>query len=116
MSACATPGHLFWARDLSRPEGVGAEFAAFLAKENVCIEHYIHSAGVFGLQLARAHDMAFVARIFNVNLFSAIELIRTLTQRKSNSGALRTYYDYLLRWNPGWRSPANMSMPRAKAP
>src|ERR1700688_3674265 len=83
-SACATPGHLFWARDLSRPEGVGAEFAAFLAGENPCIEHFIHSAGVFGLQLARAHDMAFVERIFNVNLFSAIELIRTLTQKKSN--------------------------------
>jgi len=89
-SACATPGHLLWPRDLSRPEGVGVEFATFLAKENICIEHYIHSAGVFGLQLARAHDMAFVSRIFNVNLFSAVELIRTLTQRKSNGGALRT--------------------------
>jgi NAD(P)-dependent dehydrogenase (short-subunit alcohol dehydrogenase family) len=82
--------HLLWARDLSRPEGVGAEFAAFLAKENACIGHFIHSAGVFGLQFARAHDMAFVERIFNVNLFSAIELIRTLTQKKSNGGALRT--------------------------
>jgi len=89
-NACATPGHLLWPRDLSRPEGVGVEFAAFLAKENISIEHYIHSAGLFGLQLARAHDMAFVSRIFNVNLFSAIELIRTLTQRKSNSGALRS--------------------------
>jgi len=89
-SACTTPGHLLWPRDLSRPEGVGVEFATFLAKENICIEHYIHSAGVFGLQLARAHDMAFVSRIFNVNLFSAIELIRTLTQKKSNQGALRS--------------------------
>ena len=89
-SACATPGHLLWARDLSRPEGVGVEFTALLTKENICIEHFIHSAGVFGLQFARAHDMAFVERIFNVNLFSAIELIRTLTQKKSNSGALRS--------------------------
>ncbi len=90
QSACATPGHRLWPRDLSQPEGVGVEFAAFLANENICIEHYIHSAGVFGLQLARAHEMAFVERIFNVNLFSAIELIRTLTQRKSNGGALRS--------------------------
>lgn len=89
-SACVTPGHLLWARDLSRPEGVGTEFAAFLARENVCIDHFIHSAGVFGHQFARAHDMAFVARVFNVNLFSAIELIRTLTQKKSNRGALRS--------------------------
>lgn len=89
-SACAPPGHLLWARDLSQPDGVGAGFASFLARENVCIEHFIHSAGVFGHQFARAHDMAFVARVFNVNLFSAIELIRTLTQKKSNSGALRS--------------------------
>lgn len=88
--ACATPGHRVWVRDLSQPEGVGAEFTAFLAKENICIEHFIYSAGIFGLQFARAHDMAFVSRIFNVNLFSAIELIRTMTQKRANSGALRT--------------------------
>ena len=89
-SACQTPGHLLWARDLSQPDGVGVEFATFLAKENICIEHFIYSAGVFGLQFARAHDMAFVSRVFNVNLFSAVELIRTLTQKKTNGGALRT--------------------------
>lgn len=89
-SACATPGHRLWARDLSRPEGVGAEFAAFLARENIWIEHFVHSAGIFGHQFARAHDMAFVSQVFNVNLFSAIELIRTLTQKRANGGALRT--------------------------
>lgn len=89
-NACTTPGHLSWARDLSQPNGVGAEFASFLARENACIEHYIHSAGIFGHQFARAHDMAFVLRVFNVNLFSAIELIRTMTQKKANSGALRS--------------------------
>src|SRR5208283_1052408 len=89
-SACATPGHLLWARDLSQPDGVGAGFASFLATENVCIEHFIHSAGVFGHQFARAHDMAFVSRVFNVNLFSAIELIRPLTQKKANTAALRS--------------------------
>lgn len=88
-NACAKPEqHLLWPRDLNR--GVGEEFASFLAKENICIEHFIHSAGVFGLQFPRAHDMAFVSRIFNVNLFSAIELIRTLSQKKTNGGALRT--------------------------
>jgi len=87
--ACAKPEqHLLWPRDLNR--SVGDEFASFLTKENICIEHYVHSAGVFGLQFARAHDMTFASRIFNVNLFSAIELIRTLSQKKANGGALRT--------------------------
>jgi len=89
-SVRATPRHLLWARDLSRPEGVGAELASLLEKENICIEHFIHSAGIFGLQFARAHDMAFVTRVFNVNLFSAIEIIRTLTQKRANHGALRS--------------------------
>ena len=88
--ACATPGHLLWARDLSRPEGVGADLAAYIEKENIGIEHFVHSAGVFGLQFARAHDMTFVTRIFNVNLFSAIEIVRTLSQRRVNQGALRS--------------------------
>jgi NAD(P)-dependent dehydrogenase (short-subunit alcohol dehydrogenase family) len=88
-NACARPDrHLLWPRDLNQT--IGDEFAAFLARENGSIEHYVHSAGVFGLQMARAHDMAFVSRIFNVNVFSALELIRTLTQRKANGGALRT--------------------------
>lgn len=88
-NTCARSGqHLLWPRDLN--QSVAEEFAVFLLKENICIEHYIHSAGVFGLQFPRAHDMAFVSRIFNVNLFAAIELIRTLTQKKTNGGALRT--------------------------
>jgi NAD(P)-dependent dehydrogenase (short-subunit alcohol dehydrogenase family) len=88
-NACAQPEqHLLWPRDLN--QSVGEELASFLAKENICIEHFIHSAGVFGLQVPRAHDMAFVSRIFNVNLFSAIELLRTMTQKKTNGGALRT--------------------------
>jgi NAD(P)-dependent dehydrogenase (short-subunit alcohol dehydrogenase family) len=89
QNACANPGqHLLWPRDLN--QSVAEEFAGFLLKENIGIEHFIHSAGIFGLQFPRAQDMAFVSRIFNVNLFAAIELIRTLTQKKTNGGALRT--------------------------
>jgi len=88
-NACAKPEqHLLWPRDLN--QNVGEELASFLAKENICVEHFVHSAGVFGLQIPRALDMAFVSRIFNVNLFSAIELIRTMSQKKTNGGALRS--------------------------
>ena len=34
--------------------------------------------------------MASVTRLFNVNLFSAMEIIRPLTQKRVNQGALRT--------------------------
>ena len=35
-------------------------------------------------------EIAFVTQLFNVNLFSAMEIIRPLTQKKVNQGALRS--------------------------
>jgi len=90
-SACGVPGqHLIWVRDLSELDGIGDELASLLAKENAVIEHFIHSAGLTGIQFARAHETGFATRLFNVNVFSAMELIRPLTQKKVNQGALRT--------------------------
>ncbi len=90
-SACKTPEqHLLWVRDLSQSNGIGEELASLLIKKNVTIEHYVHSAGIGGIQMARAFEMTFVTRLFNVNLFSAIEIIRPLTQKRVNKGALRS--------------------------
>jgi NAD(P)-dependent dehydrogenase (short-subunit alcohol dehydrogenase family) len=90
-STCDTPErHLVWARDLSRLEGIGEELAAFLAAKQIRIDHFIHSAGFTGIQFARAVEMTFVTRVFNVNVFSAMEIIRPLTQNKVNKGALRS--------------------------
>jgi NAD(P)-dependent dehydrogenase (short-subunit alcohol dehydrogenase family) len=88
---CASPEkHLTWVRDLSRLEGLGDELAALLAGKSATVDHFIHSAGLFGFQSIRAHDMTYVNRMFNVNLFSAMELIRPLTRKVSNKGALRS--------------------------
>jgi len=90
-SACVAPErHLVWVRDLSRLDGIGDEMAAFLGANNAVIDHFIHSAGVFGIQFIRANEMVFVNRVFNVNLFSAMEIIRPLVQKRSNKGALRS--------------------------
>jgi NAD(P)-dependent dehydrogenase (short-subunit alcohol dehydrogenase family) len=89
--ACATPEqHLLWVRDLSRLDGLGEELASLLVEKNIGIEHFIHSAGIGGIQLAHAVDMAFVTKLFSVNLFSAMEIIRPLTQKRANKGALRS--------------------------
>jgi NAD(P)-dependent dehydrogenase (short-subunit alcohol dehydrogenase family) len=90
-STCEAPErHLLWVRDLSQLEGIGEALASLLVSQNIAIDHFIHSAGVFGIQFARANDMAFVARLFNVNVFSAMEIIRPLVQKKVNKGALRS--------------------------
>jgi NAD(P)-dependent dehydrogenase (short-subunit alcohol dehydrogenase family) len=90
-STCAmTERHMVWARDLSRLEGIGEELAAFMAEKQICIDHFVHSAGFTGIQFARAVEMTFVTRVFNVNVFSAMEIIRPLTQNRVNKGSLRS--------------------------
>jgi NAD(P)-dependent dehydrogenase (short-subunit alcohol dehydrogenase family) len=88
---CAAPDqHLMWVRDLNKLDGIGDDLAAFLAAKKISVDHFIHSAGLFGIQFARANDMAFVSRLFNVNLFAAMEIIRPLVSKRANQGALRS--------------------------
>ncbi len=88
---CAAPErHLLWIRDLSRLEGITDELISLLATKDIRIEHFIHSAGITGGQQIRAVDIAFVTNIFNVNLFSAMEIIRPLVQKRVNHEALRS--------------------------
>jgi len=90
-STCETPEqHRLWVRDLNRVDGIGDDLASFLIQKNIAIDHFVHSAGLPGIQLARATEMSFVMQLFNVNLFSAMEIIRPLTQMKVNKGALRS--------------------------
>jgi NAD(P)-dependent dehydrogenase (short-subunit alcohol dehydrogenase family) len=85
------PGkHILWTRDLSRLDGIGDDLASFMAAKDITIDHFIHSAGVFGIQFIRANEMAFVNRMFNINLFSTLEIIRPLVQKRVNKGALRS--------------------------
>jgi NAD(P)-dependent dehydrogenase (short-subunit alcohol dehydrogenase family) len=87
----ATPEHhLLWVRDLSTLDRLGEELASRLTGKDIRVEHFIHSAGFTGIQLARAVEMTFVTRVFNVNVFSAMEIIRPLTQKTVNHGALRS--------------------------
>lgn len=82
--------HILWIRDLSKLQGLNEDLTVFLAANGICVEHFVHSAGVTGIQLARATEMGFVKGLFNVNVFSAMEIIRLLMQKKVNHGVLRT--------------------------
>ena len=88
---CANPErHLMWVRDLSRLEGIGEDLTSFLTTTNAHVSHYVHSAGIFGIQFVRANEMVFVNRLFNINVFSAMEIIRPLAQKRVNKGMLRS--------------------------
>jgi NAD(P)-dependent dehydrogenase (short-subunit alcohol dehydrogenase family) len=90
-STCANPNqHLLWVRDLSQVEGISDDLVSLLVAKGADIDHFVHSAGVTGIQMVRATEMEFVNRLFNVNVFSAMEIIRPLVQKKVNHGALRS--------------------------
>lgn len=82
--------HLTWVRDLSQLTGIGDDLAALLAAKIATVDHFVHSAGLFGFQTIRAHEMVYVNRVFNVNVFAAMEIIRPLTRKPVNKGALRS--------------------------
>lgn len=82
--------HLIWVRDLSNLDGIGQELIAFLTAQQATVDHLVHSAGLLTIQYARALEMASVQQLFNVNVFSALEIMRPLVQKKINQGALRT--------------------------
>ena len=88
---CAFPErHVLWPRDLSDVNGIAQELGDFMQAKQLGIGHFIHSAGFTGFQLIRGVEMEFVRKIFNVNLFSAMEIIQPLTRKATNHGALRT--------------------------
>lgn len=88
---CEAPErHILWPRDLSNINGLAQELADLMKARGICIKHFIHSAGFTGFQLIRGVEMEFVRKIFNVNLFSAMEIIQPLTRKSTNHGTLRT--------------------------
>ena len=55
-NSCAPPErHQLWVRDLSRLEGIGDDLGAFLTKNNIHVDHFVHSAGIFGIQFVTCH-------------------------------------------------------------
>jgi len=82
--------HHSWIRDLSCLEGLGNDLASFMVPAGIEVDHFVHCAGVFGIQLIRGVNMEFVNHLFNVNLFSAMEIVRVLTQKKVNKNSLKS--------------------------
>jgi NAD(P)-dependent dehydrogenase (short-subunit alcohol dehydrogenase family) len=91
LAVCADPErHMVWAQDLNRVETVSESLNSYLRSREINVDQFIHSAGVFGVQLVRAADIAFTTKLFNVNLFAVIEIVKSLTQTAINKGALRS--------------------------
>jgi NAD(P)-dependent dehydrogenase (short-subunit alcohol dehydrogenase family) len=82
--------HHSWIRDLSNLDGLGNDLSSLMSSAHIEVDHFVHCAGVFGIQLVRGVNMEFVNHLFTVNLFSAMEIVRVLTQKRVNKNALKS--------------------------
>ncbi len=80
--------HEIWVQDLADPGAVGSALEALLAEKGWAVSAFVHVAGVFAVWQTRSLDMDAVRRMFDVNVFSAIEISRQLTRKRVNQGAL----------------------------
>ena len=90
-AACQDPSrHLTWRFDLADAAGVGESLGARLAAEPGRVWGFVHCAAVLQILPLRSLPLDQVRNAFDVNLFSAMEIVRALTRRKVNERSLRS--------------------------
>lgn len=89
-SKCHNPqNHILWHCDFATERNSIFESLASLLKENdATVSEFIHFAGINILMPIKNFTINYVDKIFNVNFFSIIEIIRALT-KKYNINSLK---------------------------
>ena len=80
--------HLVWPYDLRGVDGIHASLDGLLEQHHATVDCFVHCAGVVKVMAARMMDPGVVAEVMNVNVLSAIQVVRTLL-KKGNHGALK---------------------------
>jgi NAD(P)-dependent dehydrogenase (short-subunit alcohol dehydrogenase family) len=69
---------LLWEYDLNNVEKLSADFAFFLDINLISVESFIHVAATIKILPIKSFKLEYSNKIFNVNFFSAVEIIRSL--------------------------------------
>ena len=69
---------LLWEYDLNIVENLSADFTLFLETNLVAVESFIHVAATIKILPIKSFKLEYSNKIFNVNFFSAVEIIRSL--------------------------------------
>lgn len=70
-----------WCRDLVRSEGLHEEFRLLLERDDICVERVVHAAGHLKILPFRSFSLTDTIDIFNVNVFSIVEMLRVLASK-----------------------------------
>lgn len=88
---CSEPErHHVWRQDLSDVGGIADGLANFLRVHELRIAGFVHSAAQLNVLPLRSFTPELVGDIFRVNLFAALEIVRTLTRKKVNDHRLKS--------------------------
>src|SRR5690349_22669804 len=79
--------HLLWPYDLREVRGIQASLSGVMAERQAVVEAFVHCAGVVKVMPARLMEPDVVQEVMDVNVSSAIQIVRTLL-KKPNQGAL----------------------------
>lgn len=82
--------HLIWCCNFSNAEDIFDNFKEFLSENNAVIEKYIHCAGIAPILSQKNSSYKIMIKTFNVNFFSAAELLRVLLKKKINGKYLNS--------------------------
>jgi NAD(P)-dependent dehydrogenase (short-subunit alcohol dehydrogenase family) len=89
LQRCARSAHhLLWRYDLENVEQVGEVLAELLQQRQAVVEVLVHSAATAAVLPMRAVTPEVVRKVMNVNVFSAMEIVRVLCKKKINNVAL----------------------------
>jgi NAD(P)-dependent dehydrogenase (short-subunit alcohol dehydrogenase family) len=79
-----------WNCDLSNSNDAGTSLAKFMEGNGINIDCLVYSAGVDMMCPIRSVRPEIYKKIFNVNFFSAVEIVKCLLSKKINNSTLRS--------------------------
>lgn len=90
-SACRMPErHLVWRHDLADVDSIADRLACLLADHDLRVAGLVYNAASLCVLPLRSLTPPIVLDTFRTNVFSAMELVRTLTKKKINRQGLRS--------------------------
>lgn len=83
-------GVLCFACDLQETAQLGESLTVFLQDHNVLVKGFVHCAGVYPIAPLRLMSDEAAHAVMDVNLFSAMAMLRVLLKKRVNHGALQS--------------------------
>ena len=80
---------LIWLQDLNAVDRIAPALTERLSEENRTVEAFVHCAGVVSVLPMRLTELPAIEEQINVNLISAMEIVRPLLSKKVNRASLK---------------------------